>query len=92
MQQQGMTPQLSEQEVLTDLLQTEKHITSAYNTFITETTCANLRQNLRNILQEEQTIHETIYNTMNQKGWYPVSDAQPQEVQKVKDQYNQLQI
>lgn len=92
MQQQGMTQHLSEQEVLTDLLQTEKHITSSYNTFVTETTCANLRQNLRDILNEEQSIHETLWNTMSQKGWYPVSDAQPQEVQKVKDQYNQLPV
>lgn len=83
---------LSEQEILTDLLATEKHITSAYNTFITETTCANLRQNLKNILNEEHTIHENIYNTMNQKGWYIPSDAPGQEVQKAKDKFSQMQV
>ncbi|GAB6174316.1 spore coat protein [Paradesulfitobacterium aromaticivorans] len=83
---------LSEQEILTDLLATEKHITSAYNTFITETTCANLRQQLKNILADEQVIHENIYNVMNQKGWYTPSDAPSQEVQQLKDKYNQMQV
>ncbi|MHB8125810.1 MAG: spore coat protein [Desulfitobacteriaceae bacterium] len=83
---------LSEQEIMTDLLATEKHITSAYNTFITETTCSNLRQNLKNILNEEQSIHENLYNTMSQKGWYTVSNAPSQEVQKAKDKFSSMQV
>ena len=82
---------LSEQEILTDLLTSEKHSTSTYNTFITESTCANLRQNLKNILNEEHSIHENLYNIMNQKGWYPTSDAEAQEVQKVKGRFKPLQ-
>lgn len=83
---------LSEEEVLTDLLTAEKHCTSTINTFITESTCSNLRQNLKTILNEEHSIHENLYNIMNQKGWYPTSDAQPQEVQKAKDKYNPLKV
>lgn len=83
---------LSEEEILTDLLTIEKHCTSAVNTFITESTCANLRQNLKDILTEEHSIHENIFNIMSQKGWYPTSDAQAQEVQKAKDKYNSLQV
>ncbi|MDP4126033.1 MAG: spore coat protein [Bacillota bacterium] len=82
---------LTEQEILTDLLTTEKHCTSTVNTFITESTCANLRQNLKDILNEEHSIHENLYNMMNQKGWYPVSDAPAQEVQKAKDKFKPLQ-
>ncbi|OLN31585.1 spore coat protein [Desulfosporosinus metallidurans] len=86
-----MQTTLSEQEILTDLLTSEKHCTSTVNTFITESTCANLRQNLKDILTEEHSIHENIYNIMNQKGWYPTSDAQAQEVQKAKDKFKPLQ-
>ena len=82
---------MSEQEILTDLLTTEKHVTSTVNTFITESTCANLRQNLSSILTEEHSIHENLYNIMNQKGWYPTSDAEAQEVQKVKGRFKPLQ-
>ncbi|KJS46070.1 spore coat protein [Desulfosporosinus sp. BICA1-9] len=83
---------LTEQEIVTDLLTSEKHHTSTINTFITESTCSNLRQNLKDILNEEHSIHENIYNLMNQKGWYPTSDAQAQDVQKVKDKFNSLQV
>ncbi|MDO0823461.1 spore coat protein [Desulfosporosinus nitroreducens] len=83
---------LSEQEILTDLLTSEKHTASTINTFITESTCANLRQNLKDILTEEHSIHENLYNVMNQKGWYPTSDAQAQDVQQTKDKFNSLQL
>ncbi len=83
---------LTEQEILTDLLTSEKHITSTVNTFITESTCANLTQNLKSILTDEHSIHENLYNLMNQKGWYPTSDAQPQEVQKAKDKFQAMQV
>jgi spore coat protein CotF len=83
---------MTEQEIVTDLLASEKHLTSAVNTFITESTCANLRQNLKDILSEEHYIHENLYNIMNSKGWYPTSDAPAQEVQKAKDKFNPLQV
>ncbi|MDR3543648.1 MAG: spore coat protein [Desulfosporosinus sp.] len=86
-----MQTTLSEQEILTDLLTSEKHLTSTVNTFITESTCANLTQNLKNILTEEHSIHENLYNIMNQKGWYPTSDAEATEVQKVKGRFKPLQ-
>lgn len=88
----GQQPTLSEKEVLNDLLMSEKQITSSLNTFITEVTCGNLRQNLKNIQQDEYSIHENLYNAMNQKGWYTPSDAPTQEVQKVKTEFNQLQV
>ncbi|MHB1654281.1 MAG: spore coat protein [Desulfitobacteriaceae bacterium] len=83
---------LSEQEILTDLLTLEKHTTGAYNTFITESTCANLRQNLKSILTEEHKIHENLYTIMNQKGWYTPIDAPSKDVQDLKTKYNQMQI
>jgi spore coat protein F len=83
---------LTEKEILSDLLLTEKHGTAALNTFITESSCANLRQNLINILQDEYSIHENLYNAMNQKGWYTPSDASAQEVQRVKTQFDALQV
>ncbi len=83
---------MTEQEVLNDLLMSEKQMTSALNTFITEATCGNLRQNLKGILNDEWSIHENIYNTMNQKGWYNPSDAPAQEVQKAKTQFSQMPV
>lgn len=89
---QTVTQNLSEQEILTDLLTFEKQTTAAYNSFITESTCANLRQNLKNILNEEHQIHENIYNIMNQKGWYTPIDAPDKDVQDLKNKFNQMQV
>jgi len=81
---------MSEQDILTDLLTSEKHITSTVNTFITESTCSNLRDNLTSILNEEYSIHKNLYDIMSTKGWYPTSDAEALEVQKVKDKFKPL--
>lgn len=81
---------LSEQELINDLIASEKHTTAAYNTFITETDCGNLRQTLMSIQQDEQRIHEDLFNAMSQRGWYTVPRAADQEVQNAKNKFNQL--
>ena len=81
---------MSEQELITDLLSSEKHTTSAYNTFVSETDCANLRQTLMSIQQDEQRIHEDLFNAMSQRGWYAVPRAADQEVQNAKTKFNQV--
>lgn len=81
---------MSEQDILTDLLTSEKHVTSTVNTFITESNCSTLRDNLTAILTEEHGIHKNLYDIMYKKGWYPTSDAEAQEVQKVKDKFKPL--
>jgi len=81
---------LSEQELITDLIASEKHTTSAYNSFITETDCSNLRQTLMSIQQDEQRIHEDLFNAANQRGWYAVPRAADMEVQNAKNKFNQM--
>ncbi len=90
MQQHQHQTKMTEQELINDLLSTEKHTTSAYNTFVTETDCQNLRQTLMSIQQDEQRIHEDIFNAMNQRGWYNTAKAQDQQVQAVKTHFNQI--
>lgn len=86
----NMQNTLSEQDILTDLLASEKHATSMVNTFITESNCSTLRDSLATILTEEHSIHKNLYDIMYKKGWYPTSDAEALEVQKVKDKYKTL--
>ncbi len=89
MQHQHQT-RMSEQELITDLLSSEKHTTSAYNTFVSETDCGHLRQTLMGIQQDEQRIHEDLFNAMSQRGWYTVPRAADQEVQSAKSKFNQV--
>lgn len=83
-------PQLTEQEILNDMLLQEKHMSSAYTTYVTEASCPNLRnlltQNLTDIFNEQYQV----FDTMRQKGMYQVKDAQTNEVQQAKQQFQQV--
>ncbi|NLX71586.1 MAG: ferritin-like domain-containing protein [Clostridiales bacterium] len=54
----------------TDLLSTEKHVSSTYNTSIFEFRDKNIREVLNHIQKEEQQHGEYIYNYMAQNGMY----------------------
>ncbi|MDD3199803.1 MAG: spore coat protein [Eubacteriales bacterium] len=54
----------------TDLLSTEKHVSSTYNTCIFEFKDTNIRNTLNHIQKEEQQHGEQIYNYMTQNGMY----------------------
>lgn len=82
--------QLTEQEILNDMLLQEKHMSSAYTTYVTEASCPNLRnlltQNLTDIFNEQYQV----FDTMRQKGMYQTKDAQTNEVQQAKQQFQQM--
>lgn len=81
---------LTEQELMNDLLASEKQVTSAYNTGITETSCPNLRQHLTKCLVNAQEIQYDIFNAMQERGWYKTKPAASQDVQSAKTKYNQI--
>ncbi len=82
---------LSEKELMHDLLASEKQVCSAYNVGITESSCTNLRQHLTNCLNDTQNIQSQIFDAMRQRGWYQIKKAQPQDVQSAKTKYSQEQ-
>jgi spore coat protein CotF len=84
------SPNLTEKELMNDLLATEKQTISAYSTGITESSCPNLRNVLVNNFTKSQNIQYKVFDSMKQKGWYPTQDAADNEVQQVKDQANQM--
>jgi len=53
-----------------DLLSTEKHVSSVYNTCIFEFKDTRIRDILNHIQKEEQQHGEQIYNYMSQNGMY----------------------
>jgi len=59
-----------DQYLCTDLLSTEKHVSSVYNTSIFEFKDTNIRNVLNHIQKEEQEHGEQIYNYMAQNGMY----------------------
>lgn len=79
------TTNLSEKDMMQDLLATEKQTISAYSTGITETSCENLRKTLLNNFRTSEETQYKVFDAMKQKGWYQTKDAPDADVQAVKD-------
>ncbi|HHU48182.1 MAG: spore coat protein [Caldicoprobacterales bacterium] len=60
----------SDADLCTDMLMTEKYVSSAYNTAVFEFVDTNARQALNHIQKEEQQHGEGIFNYMKKKGLY----------------------
>ena len=71
----------TEQEIINDALSSEKQIITAYGTYLAESTCENLRSELTKIINDKQQIQLQLFNTMQQKGWYNVKNANLNDVQ-----------
>ncbi len=78
-----------EKEVLNEALSTEKSSTGIYNTFVNE--CANpqLRNDLIQILNTTHKTQADIFNEMQSKGMYQLSQAQQQKISQAKQKYSQ---
>jgi spore coat protein CotF len=69
-QQQAGMINSSDADLCTDMLMTEKYVSSAYNTAVFEFTNTNAREVLNHIQKEEQQHGEGIFNYMKKKGMY----------------------
>ncbi|PRR78221.1 Coat F domain protein [Clostridium liquoris] len=85
------SPNLSEKDLMQDLLTTEKQVISAYSTGITESSCPNLRNVLLNNFRNAEDTQYKVFDAMKQKGWYQTKDAADNEVQQIKTKSNQMQ-
>jgi len=84
-------PNMTEQDLLNDLLNQEKQLMSSYATFIQEASCENLRKILSNQFNQVSQDQYQVFDQMRQKGYYQAKDAQAQEVQQVKDTFRGVQ-
>ncbi len=72
-------------EVLGDCLNSQKQITSAYNTYAGECVNSQLRSAFLDILDEEHCIQADIYADMNSRGWYLPEQADQQKIRQTRD-------
>jgi spore coat protein CotF len=84
-------PNLSEQELLNDLLNQEKQMVTSYATFLTESSCHNLRKLLSGNLSQTSHDQFQVFEQMRDKGYYHGNDASDQDVIKVKSTYKAMQ-
>ncbi len=84
-------PNLTEQDLLTDLLNQEKQLMSLYATGIQEASCRNLRKLLTTQFTQTSQDQYEIFDQMREKGYYQTKDASTQEVQQVKNTFKNVQ-
>lgn len=88
MNQQSCT--LTDREIMTDLLTSQKHLTCEYNTYCNEAATPEVSACLLSVLRDEHTIAKELFNTMNSKGWYPVERAEDSKLSQAKSQFAQF--
>lgn len=66
---------LSDKEMLTHMLMTEKFVSNSYDLAVMESACQNVRQTLQQIQKDEQEHAKRIFDAMNQRGWYNIKPA-----------------
>lgn len=81
---------LSEQDMLNDLLTQEKQFISAYSTYISESSCPNLRHVLMTNFDQICEDQYKIFDLMRQKGYYPAKDAADADVNNAKQKFEQM--
>lgn len=69
---QSVTSNISDKDICSDLLMTEKYVSGTYDTAIFEFKDTQVRDLLNHIQQEEQKHGEAIFKYMESKGMYNV--------------------
>lgn len=81
---------MSDQDRLEDLLTEEKYLISAYSTFIPEATCPQLRQVLTANFNDCCQNQYTVFDQMNQMGWYTTKAAPMPEIEQARQKFARL--
>ena len=80
----------SDQDRMEDLLAQEKYLIDSYSTFIPEASCPELRQVHNENLNGCFNNQYTVFDKMNQLGWYPTKNAPQADIDEAKQKSGQL--
>ena len=81
---------MTQQELLTDILNQERTLIKEYASNITESSCTNLRQLLLNNMTEGAADQYTVFEQMKNRQMYETKKAQQNEVQSTRQKVQQL--
>lgn len=73
-----------------DALNSEKQSITSYGTYLAEATCPQLRQELNQIIAENQQVQYEIFDQMKQRGWYQTKNVQLNELQQCLQKLGQM--
>ncbi|UNC92382.1 spore coat protein [Candidatus Contubernalis alkaliaceticus] len=85
-------PAMKDQDIANSILNDYKLMCSSINTYITEAQNQNLRNDYINVLQDMYNCQKQMFDTMSQKGWYQVQNADMSEIARAQQQYAKVQL
>lgn len=81
--------QWNDERMLTDLLDTEKHIAGEYGSYVIEGSTQQIRDVLSQNMKETLCDQFKVFEQMQQHGWYKTKPAQQPDVQTAKQTFTQ---
>lgn len=82
-----MNQTFTEKEILADALTSEKATTGNFNKFANECVHSDLRDTVLQVLNQEHSIQQDVFNMMHQKGYYPTPDAEEKKITEAKQKF-----
>ena len=79
---------MREEDILNDILLSEKTISNNYSVAINEMSNKYLYKKVMSIFEDTKNIARDIYNLMFEKGWYTVSVEEDKKIEKSYNKYN----
>ena len=79
---------MKDQELITDLLLTEKKMSGNYNEFASECVNIQLRDAFVNLLTQGHRTQSDLFRTAQQRGWYQVEQAPNDTVNQAQQKFS----
>lgn len=81
---------LPDQEILDDVLSSQKHMTGLYNTYSGECKNTTLQGDMLNILRDEHNIQYSVFQEMEKRGWYKTEQAEQMKIDEAKTKFENI--
>lgn len=86
-QMSGQGMQLSDRDILQVCLNEAKHMASSLNIYIQEAANEQLRKDYMTVLGDVFGQEKQLYDYMQQKGYYNVKNASPQDISQAQSKF-----
>lgn len=88
-QMTGQGVQFTDRDILQVCLNETKHMANSLGTYILEASGDQLRRDYMTVLGDVMNQQKQIYDLMQQKGYYSVQSASPQDISKAQTKFQQ---
>ena len=78
---------MNDKEIMENLLQTTKGVCDLYLHGAIESSTQNVHAAFDDALNQNLCMQSQLYNEMSQQGWYPMQQADQQQIQQVHNKF-----